>query len=152
MLDNLIRTPPPAEVVEAPSLVAGEWVTAGPRADRVGPWVRGVVSTAHQVERHDLDVALPYARNGAWQVARMSPAARAAVLERAAVVTSERRERIARLLALELGKPVRDGLGEADRVADTFAVSAAEARRARRGPVCRARAPTAGRGARAARW
>ncbi|GIF63034.1 aldehyde dehydrogenase [Asanoa ishikariensis] len=129
MLDNLIRTPPPAEVVEAPSLVAGQWVTAGPHADRIGPWVRGVVSTAHQVDQQDLEAALTYARSGARQVARMSPAARAAVLERAAVVTTAHRDRIARLLALELGKPVRDGLGEADRVADTFTVSAAEARR-----------------------
>ena len=41
----------------------------------------------------------------------------------------QRRDDLARLLALELGKPVKDGRGEIDRVADTFAVSAAEARR-----------------------
>ena len=48
MLDNLHRTPPPTEVVDAPSLVAGEWVTDRPHADRVGPWVRGIVSTARK--------------------------------------------------------------------------------------------------------
>ena len=31
--------------------VAGEWVSDGPRADRVGPWTREVVSTARQAER-----------------------------------------------------------------------------------------------------
>ncbi|GAA4305569.1 aldehyde dehydrogenase family protein [Actinomadura luteofluorescens] len=41
---------------------------------------------------------------------------------------TDNRDDLARLLALELGKPVRDGLGEIDRVADTFAVCAAEAR------------------------
>ncbi|MEV4281610.1 aldehyde dehydrogenase family protein [Actinoplanes xinjiangensis] len=110
-------------------LVAGEWLSDGPRADRVGPWTRTVVSTARQAGDHDVETALGYARRGARAVARMSPAARAGVLERAAGEALARRDELARLLALELGKPVKDGRGEIDRVADTFAVSAAEARR-----------------------
>src|SRR6478736_1474113 len=58
-----------------------------------------------------------------------APAARAAILESAARLAAERRDRLAALLALELGKPVKDGRGEIDRVADTLAVCAAEARR-----------------------
>ncbi|MEV4620581.1 aldehyde dehydrogenase family protein [Asanoa sp. NPDC049573] len=120
MLDNPISVP---------GLVAGEWVKSGARLDRFGPWVRGVVSTASQAGEDDVAAALTYARDAAKRVARMSPAARATVLERAAGLATAQRERLARLLALELGKPVKDGLGEIDRVADTFAVSAAEARR-----------------------
>jgi acyl-CoA reductase-like NAD-dependent aldehyde dehydrogenase len=43
-------------------------------------------------------------------------------------LAAERRTDLARLLALELGKPMKDGLGELDRVSDTFAICAAEAR------------------------
>ncbi|MCW6003345.1 aldehyde dehydrogenase family protein [Micromonospora sp. CPCC 205371] len=123
MLDNS------AELVEVGCLVAGDWRTGGTRLDRVGPWTRRVVSTARQADDSDVRAALAYARNGARAVARMPRAARAEVLERAAAAAVEGRQGLARLLALELGKPIKDGLGEIDRVADTFAVSAAEARR-----------------------
>jgi acyl-CoA reductase-like NAD-dependent aldehyde dehydrogenase len=59
----------------------------------------------------------------------VSPAARADVLDRAARLAAARRDQLAALLAVELGKPVKDGRGEIDRVADTLAVCAAEARR-----------------------
>jgi acyl-CoA reductase-like NAD-dependent aldehyde dehydrogenase len=61
-------------------------------------------------------------------VAALAPAARADVLDRASSAAAERRDDLARLLALELGKPLKDGRGEIDRVADTLAVCAAEAR------------------------
>src|SRR5687767_5604476 len=117
------------EVVEVGCLIAGDWRSDGPQADRMGPWARRVVSTARQAGEADVREALTYARHGARVVARMSPAARAEVLERAAVAAGERRTQLADLLALELGKPVKDGRNEIDRVADTFAVSGAEARR-----------------------
>lgn len=129
MLDNLIPAAPSTEVVEVGCLVAGEWRGDGPRVDRTGPFVRRVVSTARQADDADVRDALSYARGGAKVVARMSPAARAEVLERAAVAATRRRAELADLLARELGKPVKDGGGEIDRVADTLAVSAAEARR-----------------------
>ena len=110
-------------------LVAGEWRSDGPHADRIGPWTRDIVSTARQAGADDVRDALAYARRGAKAVARMSPATRAAVLDRAAEAAQARRDELARLLALELGKPIKDGRAEIDRVADTFAVSAAEARR-----------------------
>jgi acyl-CoA reductase-like NAD-dependent aldehyde dehydrogenase len=120
---------PADEISRVGCLVAGEWVHTGARADREGPWTRTVVSSTRQADGSDVEAALAYARRGARTVARMSPAARASVLERAAAETIRRQDRLARLLALELGKPVKDGRGEIERVADTFAVSAAEARR-----------------------
>jgi acyl-CoA reductase-like NAD-dependent aldehyde dehydrogenase len=110
------------------SFVAGKWLTDGPDAPRVGPYVRRVVSRARLVDGADIEAALAYARHGAAVVARMAPALRAEILERAAVAVAARREDFADLLSLELGKPVRDGRGEADRVVDTLQVCAAEAR------------------------
>jgi acyl-CoA reductase-like NAD-dependent aldehyde dehydrogenase len=75
-----------------------------------------------------VEVTRAFAARSAKAVAKIAPASRAAVLERASRLAIEHRDRLARLLAVELGKPVRDGAGEIDRVADTFAICAAEAR------------------------
>jgi acyl-CoA reductase-like NAD-dependent aldehyde dehydrogenase len=117
------------EISEVGCLIGGVWVTGGPQAERTGPWTRLVVSTARQAQPLEVETALSYARGGAKTVGRMSPADRADVLDRAAVEAVRRRDEMAALLALELGKPMKDGRGEIDRVADTFAVCAAEARR-----------------------
>jgi acyl-CoA reductase-like NAD-dependent aldehyde dehydrogenase len=50
-------------------------------------------------------------------MARLAPARRADVLDTAARLALTRRDEFARVIALELGKPLRDGLGELDRVA-----------------------------------
>ncbi|MFF5078517.1 aldehyde dehydrogenase family protein [Actinoplanes sp. NPDC000266] len=115
-------------VDRTPTLLGGKWISEGSAFERVGPFVRTVVSSARSAEPGDARAAAEYAKAGARTVARLAPATRAAVLDRAAVLAVERREAIARLLALELGKPLRDGLGELDRVADTFSVCAAAAR------------------------
>ena len=109
-------------------LIAGEWVVDGPRAERIGPYLGKPVSLARLAEPEDVAAALAYARGAAKTVARLTPAARATILDRAAAATLARGEEFARLLALELGKPLKDGRGEMLRVADTFSVSAAEAR------------------------
>ncbi len=113
---------------DAPALLAGEWVTGGPPLNRIGPYVRQVVSRASLSTVDDVARAVRYARDSARTVAALAPAHRAEILDRAAGLALDRRAELAGLLALELGKPVRDGGGEIDRVADTLAVCAAEAR------------------------
>lgn len=117
------------EVASVAALVAGEWRDDGPWAERTGPYLRRVVSRAAQADPDDVRRAARFAADAAPAIARLAPAARAAVLDKAARLAAERRDRLAVLLALELGKPVKDGRGEIDRVADTLAVCAAEARR-----------------------
>jgi len=116
-------------IADAPAYVAGRWTTAGTPAPRVGPYVREVVSRSYPASDEQIATAREFASTGARTVAGLAPATRAAVLERAAVLATTHRAGVARLIARELGKPVKDGLGEMDRVADTFAVCAAEARR-----------------------
>lgn len=117
------------EITSAPALVAGEWVHDGPTAERTGPYLRRVVTRSITATPADVTRAVRYAPDAARAVARISPAARADVLDRAARLATARRDQLATQLALELGKPVKDGRGEIDRVADTLAVCAAEARR-----------------------
>jgi acyl-CoA reductase-like NAD-dependent aldehyde dehydrogenase len=125
-VDHLMIT---EEVASVPALVAGEWRDDGPWAERTGPYLRRVVSRAAQADPDDVRRAARFAADAAPAIARLAPAARAAILDKAARLAAERRDRLAALLALELGKPVKDGRGEIDRVADTLAVCAAEARR-----------------------
>ena len=120
--------PEPEAPVSVRNLVAGEWA-GDATLERIGPAHGRVVSMAAQASPEDAERALDFARTAALEVAGWSPAARADVLERAAVLVEERRDELARLMALELGKPLRDGRGEAVRAAETLAVSAAEARR-----------------------
>ena len=119
----------PGQIATVPALVAGEWLRGGPHLDRVGPYLRRVVSRATAASPADVTRAVGYAPGAARAVGRVSPAARADVLDRAARLATERRNQLAEQLAVELGKPVKDGRGEVDRVADTLAVCAAEARR-----------------------
>src|SRR5690349_5397500 len=113
----------------APAYLAGQWTETGPSCDRVGPYLRRPVSWAPEAQPADVDAAVAYAARAARSIARLAPATRAAILDRAAALAIEHRAAIARLIAVELGKPVKDGGGELDRVADTLAVCAAEARR-----------------------
>ncbi|GAA4089437.1 aldehyde dehydrogenase family protein [Nonomuraea soli] len=115
-------------IYEAGCLVAGTWLDQGHREERAGPYVRRTVSTARTARPDDIAAATSYAREGQRAVARLAPATRAEILERAARLAGERTGELARLLALELGKPLKDGAGEMVRVADTLAVAAAEAR------------------------
>jgi acyl-CoA reductase-like NAD-dependent aldehyde dehydrogenase len=117
------------EIISAPALVGGEWIHDGPTAERVGPYLRRVVTRAATVTSSDVTRAVRYASAATRAVAKVSPAARADALDRAAHLAAERREQLATQLAVELGKPLKDGRGEIDRVADTLAVCAAEARR-----------------------
>jgi len=128
MLDRILRAADQANVMVASALVAGEWVDRGPHSDRIGPYLKRVVSRAPQAQPADIVTAREFAQRSAPAIANLAPATRAEILERAAVLAGENRDALARVLALELGKPIKDGRGELERVADTFAVCAAEAR------------------------
>ena len=109
------------------NLVAGSWHESS-TLDRRSPVTGHVVSQAAQATSAHAKDALDFAAMSASEVAGLSPAASADILESASVLVEENQTEIARLLALELGKPVRDGRGEALRAAETLALSAAEAR------------------------
>jgi len=128
MLEPILTALSGESVVDAPLLLAGSWVRDGALYERTGPHARRTVSRATYADEGVVRRAVEYAHSSARRVAALAPAARASMLESAAMLAVEHRRPFARLIALELGKPVKDGLGEMDRVADTFAVCAAEAR------------------------
>ncbi len=128
MLDLILASARPGDVRMAPALLAGEWRSDGPQLERIGPYRRDVVSRARVADTGDAVVAARYARGASRRIARLAPAARAEILDRAAALALERADEFASVIALELGKPLKDGRGEMERVADTFAICAHEAR------------------------
>jgi acyl-CoA reductase-like NAD-dependent aldehyde dehydrogenase len=128
MLEALLESGADATVTRAAALVGGKWISDGAQSERVGPFLRRPVSQSTVAGPADIAAVRAYARDAAPSVARLSPARRAEILEHASAAAARNRDGLARLLALELGKPLKDGRGEIDRVADTFAVCAAEAR------------------------
>ena len=128
MLDRILDPVSELDTLKVGALRAGSWTFDGPQSERIGPYLRRVVSSAPQAQPADIATVRGYAEQSAPSIARLSPATRAGVLERAAGLARRHRDRLARVLALELGKPIKDGGGEIDRVADTFDVCAAETR------------------------
>ena len=128
MLDSILDAAAQLKPMSVGALRAGSWTFDGPQSERIGPYLRRVVSTAPQAQPADIVTATRFARQSAPLIARLSPATRAGILERAAVLARGRRDALARVLALELGKPINDGRGEIDRVADTFDICGAETR------------------------
>src|SRR5579875_1730318 len=105
MLEAILKAGAESAVAEAPALVAGEWDTNGPHDERTGPYLGRVVSRAPHATSEHVALVAAYARGSAGQVRALAPATRADVLERAARGAVEHRDELARLLALELGKP-----------------------------------------------
>jgi acyl-CoA reductase-like NAD-dependent aldehyde dehydrogenase len=128
VLHEVLASATRGDPTEAPSYIAGRWSTDGTPVDRIGPYTRTAVSRSYPATPGQIETARTYAATSAPAVAALAPATRAVALERASRLAIEHRGEVARLIAMELGKPVKDGMGEMDRVADTFAVCASEAR------------------------
>jgi acyl-CoA reductase-like NAD-dependent aldehyde dehydrogenase len=140
MLEQLLAPVGQVDPIEVSQFVDGRWSRTGRTADRVGPWLRRVVTVAHQADDEAVAAACRAALEGASRVRRLSPAARADILQRGARLAEQHRDALADVIARELGKPVADGRKEIERVRDTFE-SCADATRHIGGEVL----PVAGR-------
>ncbi|HYM51063.1 MAG TPA: aldehyde dehydrogenase family protein [Candidatus Limnocylindrales bacterium] len=94
----------------------------------IDPYRREVVAHVSRAGLDDLDRAVGLARSGQKAVAALPVHARAAILERAAAIVSERREALATEVSRQVGKAFKDTFREAGRVAETLRASADAAR------------------------
>jgi acyl-CoA reductase-like NAD-dependent aldehyde dehydrogenase len=74
-----------------------------------------------------IDRAIAAAVNAADACRRMPSYARSAALQHVVAGISRRREELARVMAIEAGKPIRDARGEVSRAIDTFRIASEEA-------------------------
>ena len=112
--------------------IDGAWTagSGGRFADVIDPATDERIARLPLAAPGDVARAIDAAQRGfaAWRAT--APAKRAAILREAGAVIRGRREALARTMAMELGKPVRESRLEADRAAEHCDWHAAEALRA----------------------
>src|SRR5437868_15255746 len=107
----------------------GRFVTDGKAVPIHAPFDEQVVGTAVQARGEDVEAAIAAAVR-AFEATRKLPAfERQRVLRSVAQAISSRREEMARVMALEAGKPIKAARVEVERAAFTFNIAAEEATR-----------------------
>ncbi|MGD0266949.1 MAG: aldehyde dehydrogenase family protein [Candidatus Methylomirabilota bacterium] len=115
--------------IEVRMLINGEWrVGTVPFEDR-DPYRDELIALAPTASPEDLDLALDAAVEAFPRVARLPSFERQAILQRAAELVQGRKADLARTIARETGKALKDSLGEIERSVDTLRISGEEAKR-----------------------
>ena len=114
---------------ERPFFLAGEWARSAKSLPVINPFDGSTIADTWLAGDQEFEQATESARTAAPVMRDLPSYERARILEGAAGDLRRRREEVARELAGEAGKPIRDALTEVDRATMTFEISAHEARR-----------------------
>jgi glyceraldehyde-3-phosphate dehydrogenase (NADP+) len=112
-----------------PLPVAGEWREAAATLDVRSPFDGHLVAEVGVPGESDVEDALKAAESAAWALADLEAWERSAWLLAAAERIAGRGEELARTIALEAGKPIREARGEASRAVHVFRWAGEEAKR-----------------------
>lgn len=113
-------------IPEVPLRIGGRWVSSTRHVDARSPRDGRVVARVCEGDDEQVDAAVGAAATAARTIGEIPARERAAILKRAAVAIRNACEPLARTMAIETGKPVRDGRTEVLRSADTFELAAEE--------------------------
>jgi acyl-CoA reductase-like NAD-dependent aldehyde dehydrogenase len=119
---------PSAVVSDHKLLAVGEWLETDVLADIRSPYDGSVIGRVAQGDAALVDRAVTAAHQ-AFSAGDFPQHRRAAVLDNAAAIVSERSEELALTIAAEAGKPIKAARAEAQRCAATLTFSAVEARK-----------------------
>jgi len=114
---------------EHPFVLAGKPAQSAEVLDVLNPYDGSAVGRTWLARETEFDTAADAVAAAAPAMRRLAAYERAAILMRASAELVQRKDEIARTLAGEAGKPLKDALIEAERAAMTFHVAAEEARR-----------------------
>ena len=117
------------ELGELGYLLAGATRADGDPVEVRSPYDDAPVALVHRASPEAMEDAIAAAERAFAQTRRLPAWRRAEILERISAGIAERREELARTIALEAGKPIRTARVEADRAAFVFKVAAEEAKR-----------------------
>lgn len=109
--------------------VDGKWIETKQNIEVLNPYNQEIVDTVPSAGPFEVERALASAERGARVMAELPAHRRAEILRQTASLLLERSEEFARLLALEVGKPIREARMEVDRAAFVMNLSAEEAGR-----------------------
>ena len=110
-------------------LIGGKYITGDDLADVINPYNGEVIDTVPVGHRQIADLAIAEANKAKESLVEMSAFKVSNKLLNAVKKLEERREEFARLLTLEVGKPINESLVEVDRSIETLRLSAEEAKR-----------------------
>jgi acyl-CoA reductase-like NAD-dependent aldehyde dehydrogenase len=122
------------KAVDHKLLAAGEWIDTGEWAEVQSPYDGSPVGRVAQGDAELANRSIEAAHE-VFEGADFPQHARAAVLDRAAELVSERVDDLAQTIAAEAGKPIKTATVEAQRCVDTLTFSATEARKLTGGTV-----------------
>ena len=109
--------------------INGKWKEAAIYTDLFSPYTGELIAQVAQADEEDAEDAIQAAEAASRIMKKMPAHERAAILEKTAVLMEERKEELARLLAMEAAKPIRTGRTEISRTIHTYKFAAEEAKR-----------------------
>ena len=127
--EAFIKIPERTTLGVLPAFVAGKRVETADTAVVRSPYDDSPVAVIHRAGPDEIEAAIAAATEAFETTRRLASHERAAVLERISGLIAERRDDLARTIALEAGKPLKVAKVEADRAAFTFKIAAEESKR-----------------------
>ena len=116
--------------MKALSYVDGNWVNSFQESLSVyNPYTNEVIGEKWLAQESDVEYALASAYKAKKEVASIPSYERANILKRAAALLEKEKDRFAKLISLELGKPIKMTQAEVSRSIETLELSAEEAKR-----------------------
>ncbi|MBR0591264.1 aldehyde dehydrogenase family protein [Bacillus sp. FSL W8-0920] len=116
--------------LKALSYISGEWMdTDRVKTDIINPYSGERIGTSYLASSEDIEQALSIAQHAKKQIAGISAIERSKLLTKAATLLEEQKDHFAKLISLELGKPLKNTRDEVSRSIETLAQSAEEANR-----------------------
>jgi acyl-CoA reductase-like NAD-dependent aldehyde dehydrogenase len=110
-------------------LIDGEWKESNHVRDIRSPFDQSSAGKVHWAERRQVEEALAAAEKAFAETRKLSGYERSQVLAKISQGIKNRREELARSIALQAGKPIKDARAEVDRGSSTFEIAGEEAKR-----------------------
>lgn len=112
-----------------PVLINGKWKTTAKELPVINPFDKSLVGVTYLCGTAELNEALESA-SVAFEVIKKYPSyKRAEILQKCVDGIKKRSEELARIIALEAGKPIKDARGEVARAGNTFQIALEESKR-----------------------
>jgi acyl-CoA reductase-like NAD-dependent aldehyde dehydrogenase len=110
-------------------LINGEWLSTETELDVISPFDGEVIGMTYLAGSCEIEEAVASADRVAKELKAMPAYERANIIKKVASGLEARAEELARIIALEAGKPIKDARTEVARSINTFNIAAEEARR-----------------------
>jgi acyl-CoA reductase-like NAD-dependent aldehyde dehydrogenase len=110
-------------------LINGEWKESDRVREIRSPFDQSPAGKVHWAEKTHVEEALAAAARAFAETRTLSSYERSQALEKISRGITNRREELARSIAIQAGKPIRDARVEVDRGASTFEIASDEAKR-----------------------